>query len=49
MQTEERRRDLPLALLNEPLEDGIGGGVGCGWAGSWGAEMFNTDLAGKKI
>jgi len=49
VQTEERRRDLPLALLNEPLEDGIGGGVGCGWAGSWGAEMFNTDLAGKKI
>ncbi|CAD7939699.1 unnamed protein product [Amoebophrya sp. A120] len=43
VQTDERRRDLPLALLNEPLEDGIGGGVSCGWAGSWGSEMFPTD------
>ena len=40
VQTDERRRDLPLALLNEALEDGLGGGVACGWAGSWGPDMY---------
>merc|ERR1719160_2090552 len=30
--TEETRRDLPLAVINEPLLEDIGGGVNGGWA-----------------
>jgi hypothetical protein len=43
--TSETRRDLPLAMLNEPLEEqGYGGGLSSGWAGSWGSGMFNDQL-----
>jgi len=38
--TDERRRDLPLATINIPLEDHLGGGLVALWAGNWGANMF---------
>jgi len=38
------RRDMPLAVINEPIEDNSGGGMSGGWAGSWGAQMFSDPL-----
>ena len=32
-----------LACVEEGDTDGIGGGASCGWAGSWGAQMFKTN------
>merc|ERR1712151_782455 len=39
------RRDMPLAVINEPIEDNKGGGLSGGWAGTWGANMFPDPLA----
>lgn len=44
LSTGEQRRDMPLAVINDPIEDSIGGGVGGCWAGSWGANMFPDPL-----
>lgn len=44
--TGEARRDKPLECVNEPLEDNVGGGLSGGWAGSWGANMFEDPLEG---
>merc|ERR1711998_375943 len=38
--TGESRRDTPLAVINEPIEDDKGGGMAGGWAGAWGANMY---------
>jgi hypothetical protein len=38
--TGESRRDTPLAVINEPMEDDKGGGLAGGWAGAWGANMY---------
>eukprot|EP00397_Hematodinium_sp_SG-2012_P014243 GEMP01014474.1.p1 GENE.GEMP01014474.1~~GEMP01014474.1.p1 ORF type:complete len:601 (+),score=123.22 GEMP01014474.1:32-1804(+) len=38
--SDEIRRDMPLAVINEPIEDQLGGGLAGLWAGSWGADMF---------
>lgn len=38
--TGESRRDTPLAVINEPIEDDKGGGLAGGWAGAWGANMY---------
>jgi len=45
--TDERRRDQPLAVINEPVEDALGGGIIGLWAGTWGSNMFeeNADNA----
>jgi len=40
----ERRRDMPLTIINEPIEEGVGGGLSGGWAGTWGANMFPDPL-----
>mmetsp|Transcript_64403 Transcript_64403/g.112448 ORF Transcript_64403/g.112448 Transcript_64403/m.112448 type:complete len:573 (+) Transcript_64403:84-1802(+) len=37
-------RDMPLAVINEPIEDNVGGGMTGGWAGTWGANMFSDPL-----
>lgn len=42
--TGESRRDMPLATINEPIEDNKGGGLSGGWAGSWGSNMFPDPL-----
>jgi hypothetical protein len=34
------RRDMPLSVINEPIEEGRGGGLSAGWAGSFGSNMF---------
>ncbi|CAE6954665.1 LRRC45 [Symbiodinium sp. KB8] len=34
--TTESRRDKPLAVINEPIEDNKGGGMSAGWSGTWG-------------
>jgi len=41
--SDEIRRDLPLAVINEPVEDQLGGGLTGGWAGTWGANMFDEE------
>lgn len=38
------RRDMPLAMINEPIEDTAGGGIAGGWAGTWGGNMFQDPL-----
>lgn len=45
--TDERRRDLPLATVNEPLEDQLGGGLVGLWAGTWGANMFEENASSQ--
>ena len=42
--TTESRRDKPLAVMNEPIEDNKGGGMSAGWSGTWGANMFPDPL-----
>jgi len=44
IQTMESRRDMPLATINEPIQENQGGGIGGGWAGTWGANMFPDPL-----
>lgn len=44
LMTEERRRDMPLAVINEPIAENVGGGLAGGWAGTWGSNMFKDDL-----
>lgn len=44
VRTGESRRDMPLAVLNEPIEDDKGGGLAGGWAGAWGANMYPDPL-----
>lgn len=43
---ETTRRDMPLAVINEPIEESVGGGFSGGWAGTWGANMFDDDEGG---
>jgi|Transcript_735 hypothetical protein len=38
------RRDMPLATINEPIEEDKGGGLSSGWAGTWGSSMFPDPL-----
>merc|ERR1719356_2318275 len=42
--TNESRRDMPLAIINEPIEENKGGGIAAGWSGSYGANMFSDPL-----
>jgi len=44
IQTGESRRDRPLDTINEPIEEGTGGGLSGSWAGSWGSNMFPDPL-----
>jgi hypothetical protein len=44
IQTAQSRRDMPLDIINDPIEDGTGGGLGGGWAGTWGGNMFPDPL-----
>jgi len=44
LETGETRRDKPLEVINEPLEDNLGGGLSGSWAGTWGAQMFEDPL-----
>jgi hypothetical protein len=46
--TGESRRDMPLDVINEPIEDGVGGGISGGWAGTWGANMFVDPIDGAE-
>jgi hypothetical protein len=39
----QSRRDMPLAVINEPIEESTGGGFSGGWSGTWGANMFDDD------
>lgn len=41
----ESRRDKPLAVLNEPIEENKGGGMAAGWSATYGANMFGDPLA----
>jgi hypothetical protein len=36
----QSRRDMPLAIINEPIEESTGGGIAGSWAGTWGGNMF---------
>uniref|UniRef100_A0A6V0C0M2 WW domain-containing protein n=1 Tax=Zooxanthella nutricula TaxID=1333877 RepID=A0A6V0C0M2_9DINO len=42
--TNESRRDAPLAVINEPIEENKGGGIAAGWSGTYGANMFSDPL-----
>jgi len=42
--TGESRRDMPLEVINEPIEDNKGGGMAGSWAGTWGSNMFRDPL-----
>lgn len=44
IQTGESRRDMPMAVINEPIEDNKGGGLAGGWAGSWGFNMYPEEI-----
>lgn len=46
--TGESRRDMPLAVINLPIEENKGGGLSGGWAGSWGSNMFPDPLDTKQ-
>mmetsp|Transcript_9513 Transcript_9513/g.25822 ORF Transcript_9513/g.25822 Transcript_9513/m.25822 type:complete len:588 (-) Transcript_9513:43-1806(-) len=43
-ETGESKRDMPLAVINEPIEENKGGGLASGWAGTWGSNMFPDPL-----
>jgi len=45
--TSDSKRDMPLAIINEPIEDNKGGGLSAGWSGTWGANMFPDPLDSK--
>ena len=32
------RRDMPLAIINEPIEENKGGGLAAGWSGTYGSK-----------
>lgn len=38
--TQESRRDMPMAVINEPIEEDKGGGLAAGWSGTHGSNMF---------
>mmetsp|Transcript_117246 Transcript_117246/g.373482 ORF Transcript_117246/g.373482 Transcript_117246/m.373482 type:complete len:576 (-) Transcript_117246:215-1942(-) len=42
--TGESRRDMPLAIINEPIEETRGGGMAAGWSASYGSNMFPDPL-----
>jgi len=42
--TQESRRDMPLAVINEPIEENKGGGLAAGWSGTYGSNMFPDPL-----
>lgn len=44
IKTGETKRDMPMEVINEPIEDKVGGGIAGGWAGTWGANMFKDPL-----
>lgn len=44
----DSRRDMPLATINEPIEDQTGGGLAGGWAGTWGGGMFRDKGGGRR-
>merc|ERR1719282_1013349 len=46
-QTKAMRRDMPLEVINEPIEESMGGGISGGWAGSWASNMFPDPLDAK--
>jgi len=48
--TEESRRDMPLAPINEPIEENKGGGFAAGWSATYGSNMFQDplDAGGRK-
>jgi len=47
IKTSECRRDKPLDMINEPIEENKGGGLSAAWAGTWGANMY-PDLQEQK-
>jgi hypothetical protein len=49
IQTAQSRRDMPLDILNDPIEDSTGGGVSGGWAGTWGGNMFPDPLDSRPV
>jgi len=42
--TQESRRDMPLAPINEPIEENRGGGLAAGWSATYGSNMFPDPL-----
>lgn len=42
--TREWRRDRPMHIINEPIQENIGGGISGSWSGTWGANMFQDPL-----
>lgn len=44
IQTAESRRDMPLAVINEPIEENRGGGLASAWSGTWGSNMYPDPL-----
>lgn len=40
----ESRRDMPMEVINEPVEENKGGGMSAAWSGTWGANMFSDPL-----
>lgn len=39
----ECRRDMPLAVINEPLNENVGGGIGGGWAATYHLDSANMN------
>merc|ERR1719188_1253503 len=49
IQTGEYRRDMPLAVINEPIEENKGGGLSAGWSGTWGSNMYPDPLDQREV
>lgn len=47
--TGKSHRDMPLATINDPIEEGKGGGLSAGWAGSFGSNMFPDPNEGPGV
>lgn len=45
----EAKRDMPLCVINEPIDESVGGGMSHGWAGSMGANMFPDALDSSSV
>jgi len=49
IETGVSRRDMPIAVINEPIEENKGGGLAGGWAGTWGSNMYPDPLDAKEV